>query len=364
MFVVKLHRWYTPNPTVVVDPFPVEIDLDVALNSISVAKVVFSSASVWNTQHYDAILEVVYYPAPASPTQLFAGFVTERRIIEETRSYVELIAQSPEMLLTRRVNAYPEDTAHRTRFNATGNTRRIDEIITTLINCNIGPNATIANGRAGNAASTYTITVDATVDSWYPRLDCAYQNVWSVIRDLVLSRKGRFWGDLTVPVGNVPSVTFRYRSPSDPLPTATDPAPVTPKTYTADRVSIRYGNVFRRFVALGSGSGNSRPAVAAFPTSYGAVDLDPEDVVTLQATDTAALQAFAEARTLEPPAYRGIVEIETSGGPNFLPGVTHPLGCTFTVVAGPVREPVQLIAYRVSQREKQAPRWQVRVRVL
>lgn len=33
MFVVKLHRWHTPNPTVVVDQSPVEIDLDVALNS-------------------------------------------------------------------------------------------------------------------------------------------------------------------------------------------------------------------------------------------------------------------------------------------------------------------------------------------
>ncbi|GIW90354.1 MAG: hypothetical protein KatS3mg109_0786 [Pirellulaceae bacterium] len=364
MFAVKLYRWYAPHPTVVVDPFPVEIDLDVALNSISVARVVFRDDSVWSIQHYDAVLEVLYYPAPSSPVRLFAGFVTERRVIEDTRWYVELIARSPEILLTRRVNAYPEDTTHRTRFNETGTTRRIDEIITTLIDFNLRSNALVANGRAGNAAMAYTITVDATIDGWYPRLDCAYQNVWSVIRDLVLKRKGRFWGELTLPVGTTPTVTFRYRSPSDPLPAASNTAPVSPRSYSADRVAIQYANAFKRVVALGSGAGNNRPAVAAYPTAYGAVDLDPEETVTLQTTDLAVLQAYAEEQTSNPPSFRGIVEIETPGGPTFVPGVTHPLGCMFTVVAGSVREPVQLIAYRVSQREKQSPRWQVQTRMV
>lgn len=363
MFSIQLYRWYSPGPTVIVDPYPVEIDIEQTINGIGLARVVFSSATVWSAVHNDAVLAISYYPAPAQPVQLFVGFVTERRIIEDTRTFVELIAAGPETILTRRVNAYPENTANITSFNASSNDRRIDEIIQTLIDYNFRSQATTLNGRAGNAAMSWTINTDLNIDNWYPRSECAYQNVFKVIKSLVQERKGRFWGEVSLPVGTTPTVTFRYRSPSSAPPATANEIPITPKSYTVDRVSIKYTNVFRRFVAVGAGSGNNRPAVAAFPTAYGAADADPEEVITYQSTDPTVLQSLAETKTLEPPEYRAIVDIE-SGSPNFLPGITHPLGSRFTVVAGSVREPVELISYRVSQREKQAPRWQVRVRVL
>lgn len=364
MFSVRLYRWYTPNPTVIVDPYPVEIDIEQTINGIGLARVVFAADTVWSAVHNDAVLVVSYYPAPAQPVQLFVGFVVERRIIDDTRTYVELIAAGPETILTRRVNAYSENTTNITSFNATSNDRRIDEIIQTLIDYNFRSQATTANGRAGNAAMSWTINTDLNIDGWYPRVECAYQNVFKVIKSLVQERKGRFWGEVSLPVGATPTVTFRYRSPSSSPPTAANEIPINPKSYTADRVSIKYSNVFRRFIAVGAGSGNNRPAVAAFPTAYGAVDADPEEVITYQSTDLSVLQSLAETKTLEPPEYRAIVDIETPGSPNFLPGITHPLGSRFTVIAGSVREPVELISYRVGQREKQTPRWQVRVRVL
>ena len=176
----------------------ISLSISRVVNSIDVARfeiISTSPAAAYMTS--GAIIEVYRSDIQNSIASYreFAGIIRSLITTYEAITVIQITALNFNVLLADRVIAYKAGVANRSQFTSVV----AQTIITTLYNYNLGPSATVANGRISDGRLTGATTATSAGSGNSLSLSCSGQNLLDVCQKIALDGGGDFAINYTAP---------------------------------------------------------------------------------------------------------------------------------------------------------------------
>jgi hypothetical protein len=125
----------------------------------------------------------------------FAGIIRSTTTTYEAITVIQITAVNFNILLADRVVAYKSGISNRSQFSSIV----AETIITTLYNFNLGPSATVANGRIIDGRLTGATSATSSGSGNSLSLSCSGQNLLDVCQKIALDGGGDFAINYTAP---------------------------------------------------------------------------------------------------------------------------------------------------------------------